>query len=635
MSRSWWLKSALVIFLVLLALVGLVPTYVELIAYPENIDPNRDALDEAAQAEGDEGVEGAQGLVLDEERRDPALPSWYVWYQDKITDKALTLGLDLQGGLLLRYSVDIDSAIDDKLARFGSDIKSAMNAKGVSVDYRVLRDEDRLSFTFGAASETGRVNDEFMRDFPVLSIVGRSGAEVVLGLRENYLQETEEFAVKQAVEIIRERIDALGVASPSVRVEGGRHVVVELPGLSSRRAAAAEKLISTTAVLTFKLVADASEAMQLFTAWGAELAADGPIKLEGGTLVATDELTPAGRLRVSGRDVLKEYVMTKRDHIPQQREVVYERVDRRGQRDEAAKGPSQWRLRLVRTDLPVLTGDNVDDAYPASNPNTNIPYVSLKLDRSGGDLFYDITKAHVGDQLAILMDDTLVSDPVIRSEIPGGNVSIEMGGTNRQQILEDVQNLVVSLRSGALPAPIRQEFKTLVGPSLGRDSIERGTRALLIGFALIVIFMLVYYRLGGFVANVALGMNVLFILAIMAGLGAALTLPGIAGIVLTIGMAVDANVIIFERVREELRAGETPRKALQNGYDRALWTILDANITTAIAALVLMEFGSGPVRGFAVTLLIGIVCSVFTAFFVTRLIFDWYIAREKVERLPI
>ncbi|MDX9723950.1 MAG: protein translocase subunit SecD [Myxococcota bacterium] len=612
MPKSWWLRSGFVLFLLVASVLMLVPTVVEMVMYPEELD--------TAESTGGDDV------------RTPPLPDWYIWYRDHVAERSLALGLDLQGGLLLRYSVDIDTAIDDKLTQFGADMVSRLAEAGVSVSEDILRDEDQLRLTFADEDDADKAQeDEFLRDFPVLTVVGSSGNEVTFGLREGYLTETEEFAVKQAVEIIRERVDSVGVAAPSIRVEGSRNIVVELPGLSSRRAAATERLISTTAVLTFKLVADAEEAVAAFQKFSEQLSADGQVKFEGSTLVAADVLNKDGGIERQGKEYLRDFVVQHEKLIPMARQVVYEKIEQ----EEGARGPQQWRTRLVRIDLPVLTGDNVVDAYPAANPNTNIPYVSLKLDRQGGDTFFEITKEHVGDQLAILMDDTLISDPVIRSQIPGGNVSIEMGGKDRNQIREDVQNLVVALRSGALPAPIRQEFRTLVGPALGRDSIEKGTWAMLIGLLLVVVSMLVYYRFGGVVANIALVINVTFILAVLAGLGSTLTLPGLAGMVLTIGMAVDANVLIYERIREELRAGETIRKAVQLGYERAFWTILDSQLTTAIAAVVLTQFGSGPVRGFAVTLLIGIVCSVFTAIFVTRLVFDWYLSREKVQSLSL
>lgn len=610
MSRGWWAKTVLLIFLLVMSFIVLMPTVVEMVMYPEAKD---DVVSEESEGES---------------VRNPPLPSWYEELPSWMKSKTLALGLDLQGGLMLRYSVDIDSAIDDKLASNAASIRSALAGKGIAVTYRVDRDNNQIVITFPSAEDAKVIDRTFMYDYTMLAIARTNGATVTLGLAENYYKENEESAVQQAVEIIRERIDGLGVAQPNVRVESGRNIVVELPGLSRSRVASAEKLISTTAVLTFKLVADKNENIAVFTTLSQKLTPEDEIAVGGGTLRADDVLDANHRLVKSGKDILKEFVRRNEADIPSGREVAYEKVDLRERKMEEGEGvdvsklPTRWRMRLVRTDLPTLSGENVESAYPASNPDTNMPYVSLKLNRAGGDTFYEITKQHVGDQLAILMDDVLVSDPVIRSEIPGGNVSIEMGRGNRQETLNEVNNLVVSLRSGALPAPIRQEFKTVVGPSLGMDSIKSGVKALAIGFALVFLFVIVYYRVSGVIAAFALTLNVIFIMAGMASMGAALTMPGIAGIVLTVGMAIDANVLVYERIREELRDNETPRKAIFLGFDRALWTILDANITTAIAAVVLMNFGSGPVKGFAITLLLGIISTVYTAFFVSKNIFE-------------
>ncbi len=624
MSRSWWAKAALLVFLLIVSCVILMPTIVEMALYPESKD----------EVIGQEEENAA---------RNPPLPDWYLNLPSWLKSNTLSLGLDLQGGLMLRYSVDIDSAIDDKLASNAASIRSAFANKGVSLTYKIDRDLNRIVLTFDNENDAKLVNSDFLYDYPMLAVSTSLGNAVTLGLRDNYFKESEESAVQQAVEIIRERIDGLGVAQPNVRIESGRNIAVELPGLSRSRVSAAEKLISTTAVLTFKLVAPRDENLAVFTTLSQRLTADDQklISVGGGTLRADDIVDPATkRVEKTGKDILKEFVLRNEADIPSGREIAYEKVDARERAYEAEEGvdvsklPARWRMRLVRSDMPPLTGENVEAAYPASNPDTNMPYVSLKLDRNGGDTFYEITKQHVGDQLAILMDDVLVSDPVIRSEIPGGNVSIEMGRGNRQQTLDEVNNLVVSLRSGALPAPIRQEYKTLVGPSLGMDSIKSGMQALAIGFVLIFVFMCVYYRGSGLIASFALLCNVIFIMAGMASMGAALTMPGIAGIVLTIGMAIDANIIVYERIREELRENETPRKAIFIGYSKALWTILDSNITTAIAAVVLMNFASGPVKGFAVTLLLGIISTVYAAFYVSRTIFELKV-RINNEKLSI
>lgn len=625
MSRSWWARVALLVFLLIVSCVILMPTVVEMALYPESKDEVVEQFDE-------------ENAV-----RNPPLPEWYTGMPSWLKSKTLSLGLDLQGGLMLRYSVDIDSAVDDKLASNAANIRSALANKGISITYKVDREYDRVVLTFDNAEDANVIDNDFLYDFPMLAISSVIDNTVTLGLRDNYFKDAEESAVQQAVEIIRERIDGLGVAQPNVRVESGRNIAVELPGLSRSRVSVAEKLISTTAVLTFKLVAPREEVISVFTTLSQRLTPEDRqlISVGGGTLRADDVVDPVTkRVEKSGKDILKEFVLRNESDIPSGREVVYEKIDLRERAYEVDEGvdvsklPTRWHMRLVRTDLAPLTGENVEAANPASNPDTNMPYVSLKLDRSGGDAFYEITKRHVGDQLAILMDDVLVSDPVIRSEIPGGNVSIEMGRGNRQQTLDEVNNLIVSLRSGALPAPIRQEYKTLVGPSLGMDSIKSGMVALAIGFALIFLFMCVYYRGSGFIASFALLCNIIFIMAGMASMGAALTMPGIAGIVLTIGMAVDANIIVYERIREELRDNETPRKAIFIGFQKALWTILDSNITTAIAAVVLMNFASGPVKGFAVTLLLGIISTVYTAFYVSRTIFELKV-RINNEKLSI
>ena len=624
MSRSWWLRTGLLVFLVVFSIIVLVPTAVEMFIYPEVADDISKEVSEDA-------------------KRNPPLPAWYERLPKWSKAKQLSLGLDLQGGLLLRYSVDVDSALDDKMRSNAASIRSALGEKGIATQYVIDQKANEITFTFQNPEDLKVMTDSFIQEtVEDMRYIGAAGNQIKVGWEAGHAEKAEKIQVDQAVNIIRERIDGLGVAQPTVRVEQEREIAVELPGLSRNRVDAAEKLISTTAVLTFKLVADRSESLAVFTTLSEKITEGSGIYIGGGMIRADNVMDPDNNKRIvtSGKDILKAFARANEMDIPSGREIVYEKVDIRERKMEfpedtdLTKIPTSWRMRLVRTDLPALGGENVEAAYPATNPDTNMPYVSLKLDRVGGDTFHNITKEHVGDQLAILMDDQLVSDPVIRSEIPGGNVSIEMGRGNRQETLTEVNNLVVSLRSGALPAPIRQEYKTLVGASLGQDAIESGMLSLGIGFILVFLFMSIYYKGSGLIAAFALFCNVLFILAGMATMGASLTMPGIAGIVLTVGMSVDANVIIFERIREELRNNETPRKAIILGYDKALWTILDSNITTAVAGIVLMNFGSGPVKGFAVTLLLGLISTVYTAFFVTRTIFEIKVRRNS-ESLSI
>ena len=276
-----------------------------------------------------------------------------------------------------------------------------------------------------------------------------------------------------------------------------------------------------------------------------------------------------------------------------------------------------------------MTGDSITDAR-VSYDRFNNPYVHLTFDRRGAKRFEQITGKYTKKRIAIVLDGTVYSAPVVQERISGGRAQI----TGRFS-LEEAKDLAIVLRAGALPAPVTILENRTVGPSLGRDSIQKGLKSIIIGGILVVLFMAVYYKGAGLVADVALLLNILLIAAALSGLNAALTLPGIAGVILTIGMSVDANVIIFERIREELRLGKTVRSAVEAGYAKAFSTILDANVTTLIAAFVLFQFGTGPVKGFAVTLCLGIAASMFTAIFVTRVIFDLVLARPQVERISI
>jgi protein-export membrane protein SecD len=284
----------------------------------------------------------------------------------------------------------------------------------------------------------------------------------------------------------------------------------------------------------------------------------------------------------------------------------------------------------------ALTGDYITDASVRPDSETGQPEVALNFDRTGAKKFEKLTGAHVRERMAIVLEGEVSSAPVIQTRIGGGAARITLGATrNYNEALAEAQDLAVVLRAGALPAPVRILEERTVGPTMGEDARQQGIYALGIGLILVIIFMLIYYKISGAVADLALILNAVFILAVLAAFQATLTLPGIAGIILTIGMAVDANVIINERVREELHAGKTPRAAVDAGYSRAFWTIFDANFTTLIAAVVLWSYGSGPIQGFAVTLFIGILASMFTAIFVTRLVMDYLTIKLKVERLSV
>jgi preprotein translocase subunit SecD len=377
----------------------------------------------------------------------------------------------------------------------------------------------------------------------------------------------------EALKTIRNRIDQFGVAEPDIRRQQGGRIQVQLPGLSDPERAIG--IIGQTAHLEFKIVdpdADVTKATQGVLAPGRELAMMRTTLPDG-----SDGEAPIVILRDA-----------------------------------------------------VLTGETITDAR-VSHDQFNEPFVSLTFNARGSRQFERVTTDNVGKQLAIVLDGTVYSAPTIRERIAGGRASISGRFT-----VDEARDLAVVLRAGALPAPVNVVEQRSVGPSLGQESIDKGVFSALVGMALVIAFMVLYYGMAGIFADIALMFNLVLIVAGLAGFGATLTLPGIAGIILTIGMAVDANVIIFERIREELRRGLTPRAAIEEGYSRATLTILDANVTTILAAAILYEFGTGPIRGFAVTLSLGILASMFTAIFVTRIFFDLYLAgRGKVETLSV
>jgi len=379
-------------------------------------------------------------------------------------------------------------------------------------------------------------------------------------------------AVDQAVETITNRIDQFGVAEPDIRPQGRDRILIQLPGIKDPKRAI--DIIGKTALLEFKLV-------------------DEDNSLE---------------------EALK-------GTIPPGDEILYQI---KGEPGSQKKTPFLLKKRAV------LTGEYLTDARVRIDSEYSEPYVSISFDSRGARLFEQITGANIKKRLAIVLDSVVNSAPVIQDRISGGRAQITGRFT-----MEEARDLAIVLRAGALPAPVKIIEERTVGPSLGKDSIDKGLKSMIAGGLIVILFMVFYYRFAGILADVALFLNIIFIAAGLAFFGATLTLPGIAGIILIIGMAIDANVLIFERIREELRLGKTPRAAVDGGYSKALVTILDANITTLIAALVLFQFGTGPVKGFAVTLSMGIIASLFTALFVTRVIFDYLIIERGMKKISI
>jgi preprotein translocase subunit SecD len=581
-----WIITALA---VLLAVYALVPTVLD-----------------AADGKLDRNVRAVEGPVVE-------------WFMSE--GKPLTLGLDLQGGLLLQYGVLVEEAVQDKLDRMATDIQTRLREEneGLQVVATHPQGEYFVNVEFADPANAELIDDEFMTFFTNLEEVDMGEGVVRLVMTDEYVEETKGFAVSQAIETIRERINALGVAEPSVTRRGENGIVVQLPGLKADDVDRAKDLIGQTAQLEFKMVDDAG-ANQFFGQFRTGLPQGFDLRrLSDGNLSVT----------AASKDALLAFLEPKVDathSIGVQFNPIYKDAQKQVLDKERSYWKSYYLFRKVE-----LTGEYIRDARVAIDPKFNKPYVSLTFDSRGAELFGNLSSNNVGKRMAIMMGNELKSAPVFNEPILGGRAQITLGSMQgRAQMQQEAQDLVIVLRHGALPAPIEMQYQTVVGPTLGADSIATSLKALGLGALLVILVMLIYYRGAGVIAVVALGLNILFIVASLAALGATLTLPGIAGIILTIGMAVDANIIIYERMREELRRGFSPYEAVQIGFDRALSAVMDGNITTAVAGLVLLQYGTGPIKGFAVTLLIGIASTLFTAVVVTHLIFNtWGAGRSK------
>lgn len=503
----------------------------------------------------------------------PSLPDWW-----RKTFDPIHLGLDLQGGMHLVLGVDVEKAVESRFDSMADQAENLLRERDL-IFKRVSRTaSDRLSVTVYDKEAGDRVDALMKETFPAIEPLTATAEGGYIDkhyrLTDEEIEAIREYAVRQALETMRNRVDQFGVSEPTLQRQSDNRILIQLPGIKDPERAIA--LLGKTARLEFKMVAE--------------------------------DVTPQEALR---------------GNLPPGTQLLYEKqVDPRT--GAVSENP------LVVQEKTVLTGDLLADAQVRIDTRFNEPYVSIDFNAVGAKRFDQITAANIGKRMAIVLDDTVYSAPVIRERISGG--SAQVSGSFTEQ---EATDLAIVLRAGSLPAPVKILEDRTVGPSLGRDSINQGMISVLIGGGLVILAMLLYYRLSGVIANVALVLNIVFIMAMLSLFKATLTLPGIAGIVLTIGMAVDANVLIFERIREEMRIGKTARAAVDAGFSKALSSIVDSNLTTLIAALVLFQFGTGPVKGFAVTLSIGIVTSMFTALVVSRLIFDYFLDRRQVRRLSI
>lgn len=508
-------------------------------------------------------------------RQKEGMPDW--WPSFLPTDR-IHLGLDLQGGSHLILEVKVDKAIENNIERVRNEIANLLRERGIS-DVSVERVQGtQIHLKFPAAS-VERVQAVLKGDFPNLAVLNTqtSGGttEIFLSLSKEEMRSLRDYAVDQSLETIRNRIDQFGVSEPVIQREGQTDILVQLPGIQDPQRA--KEIIGKTALLEFKLVDDTAnveEALRKGPPPGDEILYGYGGKVEGG---AVGEKVP--------------YVLQSRS---------------------------------------LMTGEYIADARVRPSQQLQGPYVELILNSSGARLFEQITAANVKRRLAIVLDNVVYSAPVIQERIGGGRASIT-GSFD----IKDARDLAIILRAGALPAPVEIIEERSVGPSLGSDSIRQGVISFVMGISLVIVFMILYYKGAGVLADVALIFHILFLLAILAAFKAVLTLPGIAGIVLIAGMAVDANVLINERIREELRAGRAARSAVEAGYERALPAIIDTNVTTFLSGLILFQFGTGPIKGFAVTLCIGILTTVVTAVYMTRVYYDYRMGVRRLTRVSI
>ena len=585
------------------------------------------------------------------EKLEASLPSWAPGSKTRVN-----LGLDLQGGIHLVLGVDTDTALKAQVSRRGDQIVDYAREKGIK-EPRASASGMKLTVAAADEAELSKLRKLVLDDFDDMHQVGSDDGSFTVAYQDQVVDRLKGDAVDQALKVIANRVDRWGVTEPVIQKRGDDAILVQLPGFKDP--ARAKDLLGKTAQLEFKIADDEGTYFQeLYEKVKKDLPAGVKVETEldgtrqreyllvrgakvvldyervegqGGAVLSPAYLTARGE---NGRQALEELVAVGGVAMPAEREMGMECIPSKLKKNSC----EGYRTYLLKSKV-ELTGDYVVDARALMDQSPGAggkPYVSLTFNPVGARDFERITGENVRRRMAIVLDQTVNSAPVIQSKIGGGRAQITLGGLKPyQELVQEANDLALVLKAGALPAPVTIGEERTVGATLGPELIRKGGFAVAVGLVLVLIFMAVYYRATGLVADVALALNALLVLAAMSAFNATLTLPGIAGFVLTLGMAVDANVLINERIREELRLGKTPRAALEAGYGRAFWTIFDANVTTLIAGFVLLNYGSGPVRGFAVMLIIGILASMFTSIVVTRAIMDWLMIGRGWNKISV
>ena len=572
------------------------------------------------------------------------------WVRETFHNR-IAQGLDIQGGLRLQYEVEVDEAVEER-----RDLRAQQVTERLCQKFEICAEGDpatreQLEETrarvrvetagpqgfrarFTNADDVGQLDRDLVQSFGDLRELGREASTVTLELSDASVESLRETSVQQARETIANRVDEMGLREAAVMARD-TDIVVELPGASEEDFEQIRQVIARTARLEFNVVDDLGEVVQGLSdvPEGIERTTEVVSAGEDHPQVVSHYLLATG---AGARERLQSYVATlaSSGQIPDDHTLALGETSS-GEDEDGEGGEEAWRTYYLYRRA-ELTGGAVSDAAVSVNPDDNSPYVSLTFDANGARTFERLTGSNTKRRMAIVLDDRVASAPVIQQRIAGGRAQITLGGFRQyNEILNEANQLVIVLRAGALPASIRPANEQLIGPTLGSDSVAQGLLGAAMGVILVLLFMGFYYQMGGIVANVMVLFNLLYLLALLAVFQATLTLPGIAGVALTIGMAVDANVLINERIRDEMRLGKSARSAVELGFQRAFWSIFDSQLTTFIAGVVLYQYGTGPIRGFAVTLMMGIATSLFTGVFCSKVMFDWLVRGLKVQRLRV
>ncbi len=590
-------------------------------------------------------------------------------YVAERVDFKLVAGLDLRGGMRLVYTVDVDEAIRDRRDRRYEDMRLELakifdlhdgDDRPSEEVYQKLRDvveltpsksdSSAIALDVKEGTDPAKIDSKFLNLFSGDLTFSRSDdlRHYDFHMKEAAETEIRSTAVAQAKEIILRRVDELGLREAAVSTRD-EDIIVEVPGQDEETFDEIREIISQTARLEFKLLDDSTD---FFGPMARDNTTQLPANIDFRAETVTVGVDPEGdpirktttylfveqqKDETSKESLARLKAYTETLQLPADRELGYEIVYQTNP-DTGQEEETGWRTFLLKTRAEV-TGDLIRDAIATPDQSSSSLggwYVALNFTDAGGAIFEKVTRENVKRRFAIILDDRVESAPVIQGPIPGGHASITMGSSDPQTQLRDSRKLELVLRSGALPAPITPSNEQHIGPSLGESSISLGVQGALVSSILVLAFMVLYYRKAGLVADTAVAMNLFLQLAVLATFGASMTLPGIAGLALTIGMSVDSNVLINERIREELREGRSPRAAVELGYGKALSAIVDGHLTTLISAVVLAQFGTGPIKGFAVTLMVGVTTSIFTGVVVSRLLFDLWVRRmDRTAKLDI